>query len=393
MAIGDLLRNPLIAGAQRGLPTAPASPQEDSNEDRHQSLASITHELLKVSILGSRQKDVTLSYPTPPRSSVASASSSTQTDVEVGSDTAQAESGRQSSGTERRPVRRNLSADNGASLRVHRQKTGLDPLSTVTSSPSVSASHISNPTKFRSSAPNTPIRASQALSAESSLISHLENTKLTDDAAPPRKKNTPPHTPRALSNDGADSARRSVATSTPRNSQSPARDGTGRTHQGSAPVGPPKGKLTVSIPRARGLRPSYYPYAVCVFEWNESIARGEKLESIEMERDDSRGREDPSLTLPIKRSGSEMGRSMAIPMKSRQSSTTSLSDQKTFKSGRQVTDPKWDHEAILFVIPWHHSYYANNMSVMYLASNRVSTCLSTIAATKRSSATPELTSM
>ena len=68
-----------------------------------------------------------------------------------------------------------------------------------------------------------------------------------------------------------------------------------------------------------------------------------------MERDDSRGREDSMSAVPIKPFAGEMGRSMAIPMKSRQSSTTSLSDQKAFKSGRQVTDPKWDHEAILYV--------------------------------------------
>ncbi|CAL8577156.1 Serine/threonine-protein kinase, variant 3 [Xanthoria parietina] len=41
---------------------------------------------------------------------------------------------------------------------------------------------------------------------------------------------------------------------------------------------------------------------------------------------------------------------MAIPMKSRQSSTTSLSDQTNFKAGRQVTDPRWDHEAMFDVL-------------------------------------------
>jgi protein-serine/threonine kinase len=51
--------------------------------------------------------------------------------------------------------------------------------------------------------------------------------------------------------------------------------------------------------------------------------------------------------VPIQRSGSDMGRSIAVPMKSRQSSTTSLSDQKDFKNGRQVTDPRWDHVAVL----------------------------------------------
>ena len=109
----------------------------------------------------------------------------------------------------------------------------------------------------------------------------------------------------------------------------------------------------MKVPEARGLRPSYYPYAVCVFEWNESIARDSEAGGVEMERDNSRGRENTLSALPIQRSTSDTGRSMAIPMKSRQSSTTSLSDQKTFRNGKQVTDPKWEHEAILYVLAGH----------------------------------------
>ena len=52
--------------------------------------------------------------------------------------------------------------------------------------------------------------------------------------------------------------------------------------------------------------------------------------------------------VPIQRSGSDMGRSIAIPMKSRQSSTTSLDDHKDFKNGR-VTNPRWDHVAVLYI--------------------------------------------
>lgn len=353
MAVGDFLARHLSNGGQRGLPTAPSSPPEDGNADHHQSLFSITQELFNVSTKDAPSEDACQKpLPTPPRSSAASASSSTQTDVETGSDAAKVKKGHHRSSSNERPsCRRHLSAGDGINLRTRRPTAGLDPLPTVTTSPSVPASHISQSTSLRASSPNTLTSASRTLSAQSSLISHLENTKLTDDAAPPRKKNTPPHTPRALSNDGSEGARRSAATSTPRNGQSPARNGATKSQQGSAPVSPPKGKLTVKIPEARGLRPSYYPYAVCVFEWNESIARGNKAEYVEMERDDSRGREHPGLTLPIKRSGSEMGRSMAIPMKSRQSSTTSLSDQKTFKNGKEVTDPRWDHEAILCVEP------------------------------------------
>ena len=110
----------------------------------------------------------------------------------------------------------------------------------------------------------------------------------------------------------------------------------------------------MKVTEARGLRPSYDPYAVCVFEWNESIARNEGedgKDGVEMERDPSRGREDSLGGVPVKRSASDMGRSMAIPMKSRQSSTTSLSDQKKFKNGNSlVTDARWDHETMLYVL-------------------------------------------
>jgi protein-serine/threonine kinase len=53
--------------------------------------------------------------------------------------------------------------------------------------------------------------------------------------------------------------------------------------------------------------------------------------------------------IPITRSGSDSGRPMAIPMKSRQSSNTSLSEYRDFKSkGRKsMTNPKWDTEAAL----------------------------------------------
>ena len=101
------------------------------------------------------------------------------------------------------------------------------------------------------------------------------------------------------------------------------------------------------IPEARGIRPSYYPYAVCVFEWNESIARGNTIEDEDTEKNSNRGNGPILAGIATKPNIGDMGRSIAIPMKSRQGSTTSLSDYKNFKMGRQLTDPKWDHEAEL----------------------------------------------
>lgn len=175
-----------------------------------------------------------------------------------------------------------------------------------------------------------------------------------DVVASLREKNTPPLSPRALSTDGTENAnkvRSDNSTSAADGSQD---DGglipptnISTLPNTSAPVKPPRGKLNVRIPEARGIRPSYYPYAVCVFEWNESIARGTIVEDDRTEKNGNWGKDSILPNIPIKANVSDMGRSMAIPMKSRQGSTTSLSDHKNFKTGKQLTDPKWDHEAEL----------------------------------------------
>ena len=189
----------------------------------------------------------------------------------------------------------------------------------------------------------------------SSLTSHFALTRMTDKSC---VKNTPPLTPRALSSDG--SHKRPSATSldsahdrelSPSDAHG-ARNGVRSSPKISTPVRLPKGKLRVRILEGRGLRPSTDPYAVCVFEWNESIAQDSTISHPRPCREDSMG-SSVSLgglgSVPMKRSGSDMGRSIAIPMKSRQGSTTSLSDQKSFKAAHQVTNPRWDHEATLLV--------------------------------------------
>lgn len=167
-------------------------------------------------------------------------------------------------------------------------------------------------------------------------------------------KNTPPHSPRALSHDGTENTN-NVGVGNHSGSTDGLHDdkdivakaNLSNLPNTSAPVKPPRGKLKVRIPEARGIRPSYYPYAVCVFEWNESIARGTTVEEGNTEKNDSRGKDYVLSGVSAKPIFSDMGRSVAIPMKSRQGSTTSLSDHKNFKTGRQLTEPKWDHEAEL----------------------------------------------
>lgn len=243
-------------------------------------------------------------------------------------------------------------------LRTYRKGSSVAPLSNILSNSSVHAAHLSNPASHPSTTPGTPTRRQSPVSALSiTLASFLELKRLTDGvAAFAPVKSTPPLTPRALSTDGTETPKKlspSVLTSQsedlsrvlPRIDRLSAVIPSTSSTANSAPVGPLKGKLLVKIVEARGLRPSQDPFVLCVFEWNESIAKAPT--QVEGPIDNDEIRDGFSGPLPIKRSPSDMGRSMAIPMKSRQSSTTSVSDHKAFKNGRNLTDPKWDHEGIL----------------------------------------------
>lgn len=136
-------------------------------------------------------------------------------------------------------------------------------------------------------------------------------------------------TPSRTSNDSADAS----GTQTPR---------------GAAQAPAPKGKLIIKIAEARGLRRSRDPYVVVVFQRNELISGGpqpaDDLEAISAS---------PATigSIPIQRQASDSGRPpMAIPMRSRQSSNTSISDYNSFRNRParlSFTNPKWDAEAVL----------------------------------------------
>ena len=328
------------------LPTAPSSPSEADAVEEQQPLSDAAQGQGKglARDAGPDHTGVPL-YPTPPTSS---SSSSTRRASEAGSE--EGSKPRESVPANaccpilaRRQSRRVVMP-----LRTRRQTGGLSTLSNITTSSAVHAAHISNPATSRTSTrPSTPTSDPSARNALSWLSSHLELAKLTNDVASPRKKSTPPLTPRALSNDGSELAKQSQrATDIPNGKASNTGPGQANPHS-SPPVSPPKGKLSVIVSQARGLRPSFNPYAVTVFEWIESVARPSKAGQVEIEPE-FRGGEQTVGGVPIKRSGSDMGRSMAIPMKSRQSSTTSLSEQKDFRNGRYITDPRWDHVALLY---------------------------------------------
>lgn len=135
------------------------------------------------------------------------------------------------------------------------------------------------------------------------------------------------------SNDGAEQS----GTQTPRS-------GSG------AQVPAARGKLTIKIGEARGLRRCKDPYVVAVFQRSELISGGPRPSD-----DDEALSGTPSAigSIPIQRQASDSGRPpMAIPMRSRQSSNTSVSDYNSFRNrpnqGRAFyTSPQWDAEAVL----------------------------------------------
>lgn len=328
----------LLGGA---LPTAPSSPGEQNGTESQRPLLRLSQKQMQDERLDPMTAPA---YPTPPPSS---SSSSTRKVSEAGSDGVSQIREADMSNPCHPLLKRQGSGSLVFPVRTRRQTAGLNPLSSITTSSSVNAAHISNPTFSRSSSiPSTPSSEAPGKSALSSLTSHLELTRLTDHAASPRKKSTPPLTPRALSNDGSESARQNPPTTDQVHEKSSANGATTvPTPRSSPPVGPPKGKLSVTIAGARGLRPSFNPYAVCAFEEIESIATGYRHGDAET-NPEARSRDQSAVGVQVKAPIADMGRSMAIPMKSRQSSTTSLKDQKEFKNGR-VTDPIWNHEGVL----------------------------------------------
>ncbi|KAG4424403.1 hypothetical protein IFR04_002459 [Cadophora malorum] len=232
-----------------------------------------------------------------------------------------------------------------------RRASLMNPLSNVLTSSNVYAAHFSNPSdRNPATSPNTPSH-SRLNSDFHESASYDRLKKLTDDV--PRSKSIPPTPTRALSNQtvksdasgGSDrtngqAAKANVETIPGAASLSPP---TG------APAPAPKGKLTVKIAEARGLRKSRDPYVVAVFQRNELVSKGPLPSDIDENEDPTSS---PMGGIPIARSGSDSGRPMAIPMKSRQSSNTSLSDYRDFKSkGRKsMTNPKWDTEAVFDVV-------------------------------------------
>lgn len=222
-----------------------------------------------------------------------------------------------------------------------RQTGSAKPTTSTATELAVHAAHFSTPDPAFSSA---KLCAATVLESNSSAFVPGTASSCADEKLTARDyQSTPPRTPRTLSQDSKPSRTSSPhprATPTPKSSQQ-ANIRKGSTSD--AFVGAPRGKLFISIFAGRGLRPSTQPYVVCQFQWNEYISKGPRNDSLVVED----GKEVTNSGIPMtRRTDSDMGKPMAIPMKSRQSSQTSMSSRDSSR-GNHVTDPVWNRDAVL----------------------------------------------
>ncbi|KAK9370730.1 kinase-like domain-containing protein [Lipomyces kononenkoae] len=121
----------------------------------------------------------------------------------------------------------------------------------------------------------------------------------------------------------------------------------------SASVKAPSGRLIVKIIQARNLRVTSrdpFPYVVCTFESNEFITRGPSLTSADPQnsRISSFANKTDACEPGGNGAASAKTNGIAIPPRSRQSSTTNLSEL----TGRANSgaNPSWKHEAVFDVL-------------------------------------------
>ncbi|KAL7628363.1 Serine/threonine-protein kinase [Parahypoxylon ruwenzoriense] len=284
-------------------------------------------------------------YPTPPCSQTPSERGVKLSDASGDSETASNGQSNRSS------LNYNKGVSDLTQLKV-RRATLASPLTSIVTTSSVLASQLSIPShRASATTPSSPLDSqpfsgdARSFLSTSASIDRLK--KLTDVGSKKSGPSTPTRTlsathsshpeersPSKLSGDGSDAGGRQ----TPVSAQT-----------GGAQAPPQRGKLTIKILEARGLRKSRDPYVVAVFQRNELISHGPQT----FEDEDEPAAQPVAMGgIPIQRQGSDSGRPMAIPMRSRQSSNTSITDYNTFRNRprRSFTSPKWDAEAVFDVV-------------------------------------------
>lgn len=283
-------------------------------------------------------------YPTPPASSRSSLRG-----AKVGESTGEGVRHGATPAVSSSNVRKTSVADLSG-LKGRRPSVPAPVTSVQVNDSSVHASHFSNPGSRRvSTTRNSPVlehfKSVQGESVSENTASVHRLKELTNEAASKSGQSTP---------------NRSLSTAQP--ADQPARDdvqderrtsnesssATGTQTPESSTVPAAKGRLTVKISEARGLRRCRAPYVVAVFQRSELISGNPR----EDEEEDEAAISNVAMGgVPIQRQASDSGRPpMAIPMRSRQSSNTSTGEFNSFRNRNQrrsFTNPKWDAEAVL----------------------------------------------
>ncbi|KAI1369531.1 kinase-like domain-containing protein [Xylaria arbuscula] len=291
-------------------------------------------------------------YPTPPCSKSPSERGQKLSD-------ASADSSRGSSDcppTRPSPSLNTTSASSRLTQKI-RRATLASPVTSIVTTHSVPKSSVLNPSGFTtaSTTPSSPLEHEppaidrvSSLSAQQNPVDNLRKLTLTAST-----KSGPSTPTRALSTAQPSAAEGRTSSQASRSgTESNGRQSDSKSRTGGVQAPSQRGKLTIKIREGRGLRKSRDPYVVAVFQRSELISPGPRTFE-----DDDEPAAPPSSNIhmggiPISRQGSDSGRPMAIPMRSRQSSNTSLSDYNTFRNRtrKSFTSPKWDAEAVFDVV-------------------------------------------
>ncbi|KAI1819578.1 serine/threonine-protein kinase sck1 [Xylaria intraflava] len=291
------------------------------------------------------------SYPTPPCSKTPSERGQKLSD-------ASADSGKELSTCP--PTRPSMGTSilntSGSITHKIRRATLASPVTSIVTTNDVLMGCASNPSGCvaASTTPSSPLNTTTPnvdrltpLSDQRATIDRLRKLTLTASA-----KSGPPTPTRALSTAQPSSTEDRSSSQTSRNgTESNGRQSTSTSRSGGIQAPHQRGKLTIKIREGRGLRKSRHPCVVAVFQRSELISHGPRTfqDDGEIVATSSGGH---MGGIPISRQGSDSGRPMAIPMRSRQSSNTSISDYSTFRNRtrRSFTSPKWDAEAVFDVV-------------------------------------------
>lgn len=282
-------------------------------------------------------------YPTPPTSSRSSVRG-----AKVGENSG--DGSRQRAGSAVTPPHLRKTSISELTSMIGRRPSALVPVASVAITESnVNARHFSTPGSRRDSTSLNPPKHEHPSPAKTNDVSEdpasvRQLKKLTNDVAQKSGQSTPTRTlssTKVARNDGTDERRTSDESSSATGTQTPPSSG------GTSNLPAVKGKLTIKISEARGLRKCRAPYVVAVFQRSELISGGPRVD----EDDDETAISNVAMGgVPIQRQGSDSGRPMAIPMRSRQSSNTSTGEPHSFRNRTQrqsFTNPKWDAEAVL----------------------------------------------